>query len=481
MKTFDVVVIGAGVVGGLIARELSQYALSVGILEGASDVAMGATKANSGIVHAGFDAEEGTLKACFNVEGSRRMPALAEQLGVKYKNNGSLVVGFDEQDRAHLQRLVARGVHNGVEGVCLIERERLRALEPHIAEEAICALYAPTGGIVCPYELCIAAIGNAMDNGVQLLLDFAVTRIDASTQGYVLHTKDDAVQARFVVNAAGVHADEIARMIGDDSFSIRPRKGEYILLDKSCGELVQHTIFRTPSAMGKGILVSPTVDGNLLLGPTSVNIGDKDNTSTDADGLQTIIDKSNQNLNIPLPIAKAITSFCGLRAVGSLGDFIIREGAARFVHVAAIESPGLTSAPAIAPYVVQLLGTCGLPLVPKPDFNPRRAPAHAFREATEQEKNAYIRADRRYGKIVCRCEGITEGEIVAALHTNPPARDLDGVKRRTRAGMGRCQGGFCAPYVMELIARERGVDMKDVTKCGGASTIVCGHTKGDLG
>lgn len=478
MKHFDVAVIGAGVVGGLIARELSRYNLNICILEAQNDVAMGATRANSGIVHAGFDAEVGSFKARFNVAGSKMMKRVTNELGVKYKNNGSLVVGFSDADRKHIEKLVERGIENGVEGVRLIEVDELRAIEPNISDSAICALYAPTGAIVCPYELCIASIGNAMDNGASLKCDFKVEKIEKSDEKYVIYSKNEHISADFVVNAAGIYADEIAKMVGDCSFTVKARKGDYILLDRECGTMANCTIFRCPNEMGKGILVSPTVDGNLLLGPTSVNIDDKDDKSTYADGLSKIMATASENLRVGLPFGKSITSFCGLRAYGNTGDFIIRPACERFINVAGIESPGLSSAPAIAIYVAELLESEGLRLEKKEDFNPIREPKHAFREGSIAEKNEYIRRDASYGRIICRCESISEGEILDAIRSNPPARDLDGVKRRCRAGMGRCQGGFCAPYVMELIARENGVDFASVTKCGGDSAIVFSKTKG---
>ncbi len=479
MKRFDVAIIGAGVIGGMIARELSRYKLNICILEKEYDVAMGATKANSGIVHAGFDAEEGSLKARFNVAGSKMMKRVTDELGVKYRNNGSLVVGFSGSDREHLERLVARGIANGVEGVRLIEQDELRSLEPNISRDAVCALYAPTGAIVCPYELCIAAIGNAMDNGAMLRCRFEVKSIEKDGKGFVLSAENESIYASYVINAAGLYSDVIARMIGDDGFDIHARKGDYILLDRECGGMARSTIFRTPNEMGKGILVSPTVDGNLLLGPTSVNIDDKSDKKTDADDLSRIMARASENLSVPVPFGKSITSFCGLRAVGSTGDFIIgaSEKDAHFINVAGIESPGLSASPAIAEYVVELLGGCGLALEKKEDFDPIREPKHAFREGTIEEKNEYIRRNSAYGRIICRCESISEGEILDAIRSNPRATDIDGVKRRTRAGMGRCQGGFCAPYVMELIAKVQGVPFESVTKCGGESTVVMGKTK----
>lgn len=473
---YDVVIIGGGVVGGMIARNLSRYELGVCILEKENDVASGASKANSAIVHAGFDAPCGSLKAKLNVRGSEMMPKIAKELGVKYKNNGSLVIGFGAQDRAALQELLERGAKNGVPRLEILGKEKLHELEPGLSQKVTCALYAPTGAIICPYELTIAAIGNAMDNGAELRCNFEVTAIAKTKNGFMISSTSDSVEAKCIINAAGVYADKIAYMIGDKSFSVHPRRGEYLLLDKECGSLASHTIFRTPSPMGKGILITPTVDGNLLLGPTSVDIEDKENKSTHSKGFDDIIRQTKENMD-SIAFNKVITSFCGLRAVGSSGDFIINSPLHGFVNVAGIESPGLSASPAIAQYVTTLLCKQGIELVPKKDFNPIRKPMHFFSEASIDEKNEIIKADKSYGKIVCRCEGISEGEILYALRTNPKATDLDGVKRRTRAQMGRCQGGFCSPHIVELIARERGIAYEEVTKNGVGSYINLGKTK----
>lgn len=474
---YDIAVIGAGVVGGLTARAFSKYNLKICILEKENDVAMGATKANSAIVHAGFDAKNGSLKAKLNVKGSQMMEAVCKELGVKYKNNGSLVIGFNEEDKAVLNDLLKRGIENGVEGLKVIEKAELKSLEPNISDNAVCALHAPTGAIVCPYDLTIAAIGNAMDNGAELKCNFNVCNITKSENGYKISSENEQIEARFVINCAGIYSDKIARLIGDDSFDVTPRKGEYILLDKECGNMVSHTIFRTPSKMGKGILVSPTVDGNLLLGPTSVDITDKENKNTASEGFEDIISKATENLNT-VPLGKTITSFCGLRAVGSTGDFIITSPKKGFINAAGIESPGLSASPAIAEYIVSLLEEQGLQLENNPNYNPNRLSMHAFREASIEEKNEIIKKNPAYGRIICRCEGVTEGEILDAIHRNPKARDLDGVKRRTRAQMGRCQGGFCGPYITELLARELDVPYENITKFGGKSIINIEKTKG---
>ncbi|MFA7637103.1 MAG: NAD(P)/FAD-dependent oxidoreductase [Monoglobales bacterium] len=473
---FDVAIIGAGVVGGMIARKLSSYKLNICILEKENDVAMGASKANSAIVHAGFDAKEGSLKAQLNVKGSEMMEKVTGELGVKYQRNGSLVLGFDVEDKKTLEILLERGIKNGVRGLEIIDKSRLAELEKNISDKAIFALYAPTGAIVCPYELTVAAIGNAMDNGVALKCNFKVDEIKKHDGYFEINSENDSVMARYIINAAGLFSDEIAKMVGDNSFEVNPRKGEYILLDKKCGEMVGHTIFRTPSKMGKGILVSPTVDGNLILGPTSVDVEDKDDNSTTAEGFEKIIAQAGICIS-GIPLGKTITSFCGLRAAGDTGDFIINSPEKRFINVAGIESPGLTASPAIAEYVADLLVGQGLDLEQNESFTPYRKPMHAFREMSIIEKNEIIKGNPAYGRIVCRCEGVTEGEIIEAIRTNPKANDLDGVKRRTRAQMGRCQGGFCGPQIVEILSKVLNIPYENVTKFGGSSYINIGKTK----
>ncbi len=473
---YDVVIIGAGIVGGMTARELARYNLRVCLLEKENDVAMGATKANSAIVHAGFDAHEGSLKAKLNVRGSEMMEKVAAELGVKYRRNGSLVLAFNDEDMATVRELYARGNENGVKDLRVLSADEVLKIEPALSDNVAGALYAPTGAIVCPYELNIASVGNAMDNGVELKRNFEVVAIDKEGDGFTVRSATDSVKTRYVVNAAGLHSDDMARLVGDDSFSINPRRGEYLLFDKECGNTVNCTIFRTPSKMGKGILVTPTVDGNLLLGPTAENIEDKEDHSTTALGLSGVMKNAAEVLKV-VPGGKTITSFCGLRATGSTGDFIINNPTHGFVNAAGVESPGLSSAPAIAEYIRDLLASDGLALAPKADFNPTRPANHAFHEMDMAGKNEIIKKDPRYGKIVCRCEGITEGEIVAAIHDNPPALDIDGVKRRTRSGMGRCQGGFCSPTVVELISRELKVAYESVTKSGKDSIVNYGKTK----
>ena len=475
----DVAVIGAGVVGALIARELSRYQLDVCMLEKADDVAMGTSKANSAIVHAGFDCQPGSVMAKMNVRGNAMMDQLTRELSVPFKRNGSMVLAFGEEDAGTLQRLLDRGIQNGVPGVEIVSGDRARELEPNISGNVTAALVAPGGGIVCPYELTIAAAGNAMDNGVRLYTGFEVVSADFADGVWTLvSAAGDQVQARYVINAAGLFSDRVAALLGDREYHLFPRRGEYLLLDRDQGQMVSHTIFQCPSAMGKGILVTPTVDGNLLLGPTSENREDREDTATTAEGLATVARlaaKSVPSVNL----RAVITSFTGLRSCSPGHDFVIESSKNRpqLVEITGIESPGLSSAPAIAEYAVGLLKEMGLPLHEKADFNPIRRPIPRFREMDIQQRRALIQEDARFGQIICRCETVTEGEIVRALHQNPPAHDLDGVKRRTRTGMGRCNGGFCTPQAVEIIARELGIPVEQVTKCGGDSRLLVGKTK----
>ena len=475
----DVAVIGAGVVGALIARELSRYQLDVCMLEKADDVAMGTSKANSAIVHAGFDCQPGSVMAKMNVRGNAMMDQLTRELSVPFKRNGSMVLAFGEEDAGTLQILLDRGIQNGVPGVEIVSGDRALELEPNISGNVTAALVAPSGGIVCPYELTIAAAGNAMDNGVRLYTGFEVISADFADGVWTLvSAAGDQVQARYVINAAGLFSDRVAALLGDREYHLFPRRGEYLLLDRDQGQMVSHTIFQCPSAMGKGILVTPTVDGNLLLGPTSENREDREDTATTAEGLATVARlaaKSVPSVNL----RAVITSFTGLRSCSPGHDFVIESSKNRpqLVEITGIESPGLSSAPAIAEYAVGLLKEMGLPLHEKADFNPIRRPIPRFREMDIQQRRALIQEDARFGQIICRCETVTEGEIVRALHQNPPAHDLDGIKRRTRTGMGRCNGGFCTPQAVEIIARELGIPVEQVTKCGGDSRLLVGKTK----
>ena len=466
---YDVIVAGTGVIGAMVARELTRYDLTVCMVEKENDVACGASKANSGIIHGGYDPEPGTLKAKLNTLGVDKLYATAEQLHVPFKRNGSLVCAFSAEEDETVRELYDRGQVNGIPQLKILTGDEARALEPELSGEITSALHVPTAGIICPYDLTIAAAGNAMDNGAQLVRNFEITAIAWADGVFTLTAADGrTLQSRKLFNCAGVGSDKVAKLAGDDFFTIIPRAGEYMLLDKTEGSRVRHTIFQVPTKEGKGILVSPTVDGNLLTGPTAGVCASTETTPEGLDVVAKLSAKSVPGVNF----RSVITSFTGVRSSEKSGDFIIEKSKnnENLIHVAAIDSPGLTSCVAIAEYAVGLLGQ----LKPNPHFDGSREDTHAFRHMTDEEKDAFIKANPDYGKIVCRCETVSEGEIRAAIRRNPPALDLDGVKRRTRSGMGRCQGGFCGPYVMQLLAEENGVAKESVTKNGGASHMLMG-------
>ena len=475
----DVIIIGAGVSGCAIARELARYQASILVLDKEEDVCCGTTKANSAIVHAGFDAAHGTLMAKLNVEGSRMMPALAKELDFAYRQCGSLVVCLREEDRPQLEALYQNGVANGVEGLRIIGREELREMEPNVAGEAVAALWAPTGGIVCPFGLTFALAENAAKNGVRFQFDTAVTGLSPIEGGWRVETSRGPLEARLVVNAAGVYADVLHNMAAPaQPMQIIPRRGDYFLLDRTAGGHVRHTVFQLPGKFGKGVLVTPTVHGNLLVGPTSIDIEDKEATATTAAGLDEVRAKSGLAVK-DIPLRQTITSFAGLRAHEPRHDFFIGEVAPGFVDCAAIESPGLSSAPAIGKMAAGIAAE-SLHLAQKSDFAPTRKGILDPKTLPLEERAELIRQNPSYGQIICRCESVTEGEIIDAIHRVPGARSLDGVKRRTRAGMGRCQAGFCSPRVMEILSRELGVPLADITKAGGRSKIIVGVNKDAL-
>ncbi len=475
---YDIVIVGAGVTGAMTARALSKYNLKIALIEKCNDVAMGATKANSGIVHAGFDAENGSLMAKMNVKGCAMMPEVCEKLHVPYKNNGSLVVAFSEEEKEHLNVLLERGKANGVPDLSILSKEELLNKEPNLNPDVFGALYAPTAGIVCPYELTIAAAECAVSNGVEFIRNCAVESIETLSDKLVLNTTQGKTEASYIINAAGVFSDDIARMAGDGSISITARKGEYFLLDRAVGETVSHTIFQCPSKMGKGILVSPTVDGNLLVGPTAEDIEDKTNVATSNSGLNDV--KKYSVKSVPsVNVRNAITSFTGLRAHAAAHEFLIgiSEHNSRLINAAGIESPGLSSAPAIAEYIENIVKGIFPDASVKSDYDDTRKAPVRFRHMTDDERAELIKKNSAYGRIICRCETITEGEIIDAIKAPAGARDVDGVKRRTRAGMGRCQGGFCGSKVVEILARELGCEINDISKFGGNSNILFDKTK----
>ena len=438
---------------------------------------MGASKANSAIVHSGYDPEPGTLMAKYNVEGNKMFDKLCKDLSVPFKRNGSLIIGFDEDDQKELEVLYNRGIKNGVEGVKLLSAEEVLEMEPNLNKDVKGALFCPTGGIVGAYEFTIALSENAIDNGGELRLNSKVVGIEKDENFKIKLENGDVVEARFVVNAAGIYADKIHNMVCEEDFKITPRKGEYYVLDKSQGRLFEKTIFQCPTKLGKGVLVTPTVHGNLLVGPDAIDTCDKDSVSTEYDGLAKVREVSLKTTN-KVNFRENIRNFAGLRAIADKPDFIIGEAkdVKGFFDVAGIKSPGLSSAPAIAVDVVKMLDESGLALEKKDNFNEKREQVH-FIELSPEEKANLIKKDSRYGRIICRCENITEGEIVDSINRTLGARTIDGVKRRCRPGCGRCQGGFCGPRVQEIISRETGMNIEEVLLDKNGSYIISGKTK----
>ena len=474
---YDVVIVGAGVTGCAVARYLSRYEVKALVLERGDDVCVGTSKANSAIVHAGYDAENGSLMAKYNVEGSRMMEPLSKELDFAYDRCGSLVVCLSEKDLPRLWALYENGVKNGVEDLRVIGRAELLDMEPNISPDAVAALWAPTGAIVCPFGLTIALAENAAVNGTEFRLNTEVTGIRRENGYYVAETNQGPVEARAVVNAAGVYADEIHNMVSEKKIRITPRKGEYLLLDHATEGYVKHTVFQLPGVLGKGVLVSPTVHGNTLVGPTALDIEDKEAVNTTADGLQDVIAKSGLALR-DIPLRQVITSFAGLRAHEASHEFILGEvsDAPGFFDCAGIESPGLSSAPAIGLHMSDLVAE-KLGLARKQDFKAERKGILDAKKLSAEERNELIKKEPAYGQIICRCESVSEGEIIDAIRRPLGARNLDAVKRRVRAGMGRCQAGFCSPRVIEILARELGIPESESAKTGGDSKYIVGTAK----
>ena len=477
---YDIIVIGAGVSGAATARELSRYKAKICVVEKEEDICCGTSKANSAIVHAGYDAVPGSLKAKLNVRGNMMMDNLAKELDIPFKRNGSFVICTDEDSLPALQELYERGKTNGVGDLRILSREEALAMEPNVTDDVCAALYAPTAGIICPFELNIALAENAYINGVEYKFNTAVEDIIKLAEGYELHTSNGIFRAKYVVNAAGVYADELHNMVSEKKIHITPRRGDYCLLDKAAGNHVGKTIFALPGKYGKGVLVTPTVHGNLLIGPTAIDVEDKEGKNTGREGLAQVMEKAGLNVK-NLPTRQVITSFAGLRAHEDGDDFIIGEveDAKGFIDCAGIESPGIASSPAVGEMVAQMIRD-KMGLEEKDNFISTRKGIQKPAVLSKEERNALIREEPAYGNIICRCEMITEGEIIDAIRRPLGAKSLDGVKRRTRAGMGRCQSGFCSPRVMEILARECQMDMFDITKSGGKSQIVVGSNKDRL-
>lgn len=471
----DVLIIGAGVVGAALARELSRYQLRVLLVEKEVDVSFGTSKANSGIVHSGIHDHPGTIKARLCVQGNRLYPELAAELNVLYKQNGTLVVARDQSELPVLENLRNQGLANGVGEITFLNRDELLRLEPNLAPSLAGGLLVPSGGIVVPFDLVFALVENAIANGVQLAVATRVEKVDIGTDQFVVYTNRGIAKAKYIVNAAGLYSAAVARMIGDESFNIYARKGEEYLLDRKLEGLVRRTIFPLPSPESKGILVIPTVEGNIMLGPTAHRVGSFSDLSTSASGWEEIFNYTSKLVPGIRP-ADLITSFSGLRAAEERGEFIIRSShiSPRFIHAAGIESPGLTAAPAIALEIKEILKEAGLELRQKRNFNPLR-PLTRFRQLSEAEQAKLIEKDSSYARVVCRCETITEGEIREAIRRG--ANTLDGVKLRTRSGMGRCQGGFCTPKILDLLVEELGINPESVSKNGPGSELLTGRLR----
>ena len=465
MQSYDLIIIGGGIIGCSAARELSRYQLKTAVLEANSDVGAGTTKANGGIVHAGDDPAPGTLKALLNVQGCMMYEEFSKELGFRYKKTGSMVIGFDEADLEYLKKLLDNGIKNGVPGIELItDPKRILEIEPQCTPDAKYAIYTPHAGIVDPFEVAIACCENAAANGVDFYLDSPVTAIEKQDGKFLLTTPNGQFQATYIVNAAGIHADDVSRLAGIDEYNIICRHGDILMMDKECGVKNLMPLYPIPTPETKGVVSLSTLAGNVLVGSSAI-YRDKDDNNSYKEGIDELL-RGAAKLVHGLNTRKVIRTFAGERAVveNNNNDFYIKPSAVceNFFHVAGIQSPGVASTPAIARYVVNMLRENGVPLEEKEDFNPYREEPVDFSELSREEQNALIQKDSHFGKIVCRCETVTEGEIIAAIHRNPPAKTVEAVKRRTRAGMGRCQSGFCQSKVVLILAKELGIKPEDV-------------------
>lgn len=467
---YDVAIIGGGIVGCAIARELTRYRLQIILIEKDCDVGAGTTKSNSGIVHAGQHSPNGTLKGCLEWEGNRMWGALHHELDFGFRRTGELTVALAEEQIPTLERLKKQGDERGVPGLEIWGQAQLRKEEPRLTQDAVAALFAPTAGVINPYEACYALFDCARQNGLMTALENEVGAVEVSDHALTVVTNRERFKSRFVINAAGLFADQIAALAGAQTFTIRPRKGEEYLLDRRLSGIVKRVIFPCPTPTSKGILVIPTVDGTIMVGPTAHTIDDRADLSTSASGSEEVFDHV-RHLVPGISERDCIAEFAGLRAVADTDDFVIGTTPQKgFINVAGIQSPGLTSAPAIAKYVAALLSEEGLELQRNPAFLPIVPKRVHFASLPTDEQIRLSQQDHRYSHIVCRCEQVSEREIIDAIHLG--AHTLDGVKFRTRAGMGRCQGGFCSWRCMELIAQELDLPLTAITKRGGGSWIV---------
>lgn len=477
----DVVIIGGGVIGCSIARELSRYTLDIVVLEKGEDISTGATKANSGIIHGGYDAAHNKSKGYFSRKGNQMFDRLEEELNFGFSRCGSLVLAFSQEEREHLKKIIENGLKNGVDDLKIIEREELREIEPNISSEALCALHCPSAGITSPYEYCIALMENAIENGVDLQLNAEVKSIMRSEEFFTLKTTKETYRARYVINCAGVNSDEVSSMIGIDDFHIIPRRGEYLIFQRGTGQALNRVIFQCPTKEGKGILVTPTYHNNLMIGPNAQEVDRKDDVDTTKEVLATIIKTGRKSLP-DFDTNKIIRSFAGIRATSSTGDFIIGKTTVKnFINCAGIDSPGLTSSPAIALHVVKLLEEES-ELIKDEDFNPfrERVAVKLNDENTLSMKEVLPLTDLPLGdgeRVVCRCEQVREKTIRKALDRGITVDSTDGIKRRTRAGMGVCQGTFCTPRVREIIADHYNISPEEVSERGKISSDLLQRVK----
>lgn len=469
MKKYDFIIVGAGVIGTMIARELSRYQVEVLLIDKENDVSCGATKGNSAIVHGGFDDKHGTLKSKLCREGNLMYQKLNEELNFGYEKRGSLVLAFLKEEIEVLNELYENGRKNGVDDLEIIDNNRIIEVEPYVNKKVMKALYCPSSGLTSPYEMGIALAENAISNGVELKLKAEVQSIEQVDSGFKISTNNGEYSTKYVVNCAGVYSDKIAEMVGVNHFKITPRRGEYVLLNKSQGYLANNVLFQTPSKNGKGILVTRTYHGNLMLGPNAQEVGSKEDIGTTLAALDYIVDTAR--LSVPdFDLKATLTSFSGIRATSDKKDFIIEESEVKgFINVAGIESPGLTSSPAIGKYVIGIIHDMGVELVDKPDFNPYRK---AIIIKKDDGFDGFVDAPTPAKNLICRCEKVTEAEIIDAIHRGINIDSLDAIKRRTRAGMGLCQGNFCGSRVANLVAREQNIKVEDVTPRGKGSSIL---------
>lgn len=469
---YDILIIGAGVSGCACARELSRYKANICVLEKEEDVCSGTSKANSAIVHAGFDARTNSLMAKLNVEGHKMMPKLCEDLEIPYEANGSLVVCTDKESLPNLQELYNRGIANGVSDIRIIDRDEIVSLEPNISDNVISALYAPKAGIICPFTLNIAMAENAYANGVEFKFNTEVFNIKKENNIFKVETNNGTLESKYIINASGLYADKFNNMVSNKKINITARRGEYLLLDNETYHFVKNTIFDLPGKFGKGVLIAPTIHGNIIVGPTALNIDDKEATNTTSEGLEQVFEKSKLTVK-NIPYDKVITSFSGLRAHEDNHEFIIGEveDCENFFNCAGIESPGLTSSPAIGVMISELISKKGN-LEKKDNFIEKRKGIVHFQTLSIEEKNKIIKENSAYGNIICRCEQVTEGQVLEAIRRPLGAKSLDGLKRRVRATSGRCQGGYCVPKLINILSKELNINIDDVSKNSTGSNII---------